>query len=154
MTTATPEIVEVLEQPTAVVRGRVPLSELPAFFDRSFGTLDDWLGRHGIEPSGPAFARYAAPPSEAADLEVGFPVRSAIKTDGSVEPSTLPAGTAARAVHAGAYDGLGDAWGALAQWIAAEGRAPGAALWEVYLTEPTPDMDPADLRTELTWLLE
>lgn len=57
MTTATPEIVEVSEQPTAVVRGRVPWSELPA-------------------------------------------------------------------------------------------------LWEVYLTEPSPDMDPADLRTELNWLLE
>jgi hypothetical protein len=24
-------------------------------------------------------------------------------------------------------------------------------MWEVYLTEPSPEMDPADLRTELNW---
>ena len=153
MTTTTPELVEVTEQPTAVIRGRVPMAELPAFFDRAFGALAEWLGRHGVTPTGPAFARYPGPPGEVADLEVGFPVESTIEVDGDIEPSTLPAGTAARTVHAGGYDGIGETWGALAQWIASEGRAPGAALWETYVTEPTPETDPADLRTELTWLL-
>lgn len=154
MTTTTPELVRLSEQPTAVIRGRVPMAELPAFFDRTFGTLAEWLGRHGIAPTGPAFARYAGPPAEVADLEVGFPVASVMETDGEVEPSTLPGGTVARAVHAGGYDGLGDSWAALAQWITDEGRVPGPVLWEVYVTEPSPDMDPADLRTELTWQLE
>jgi effector-binding domain-containing protein len=27
-------------------------------------------------------------------------------------------------------------------------------MWEVYLTEPSPDMDPAELRTELFWPLQ
>lgn len=154
MTTTAPELVELTEQPTVVVRGRVPMAELPAFFDRSFGSLGEWLGRHDIAPTGPAFARYDGPPAEVADLEVGFPVGSAIEPDGDIEAGTLPAGTAARTVHAGGYEGLGEAWGALARWIADAGRAPGPALWEVYVTEPSPDMDPADLRTELVWLLD
>lgn len=33
------------------------------------------------------------------------------------------------------------------------GALPGGreVTWEVYVTEPSPDMDPADLRTELNW---
>lgn len=153
MTTNTPELVELVEQVTAVIRSRVPTAELPAFFDRAFGTLGAWLGRHGVAPLGAAYARYDGPPGDVADLEVGFPVASPVEPDGDVEPGTLPGGLAARMVHAGGYDGLGEAWGALQQWIADQGREPGSALWEVYVTEPSPDMDPAELRTELVWLL-
>jgi hypothetical protein len=28
---------------------------------------------------------------------------------------------------------------------------PAASCWEVYTTEPSPEMDPADLRTQLVW---
>jgi effector-binding domain-containing protein len=151
MANPTPQLVEVDEQPTAVVRGRVPMAELPGFFDRSFGTLAGTLAEQGVEIVGPAFARYSGPPGEIADLEVGFPVAGAVEASGDVEPGTLPGGTVARVVHPGAYEDLGAAWGALSEWMAAEGHSPGPALWETYLTEPTPDTDPADLRTELTW---
>ena len=33
--------------------------------------------------------------------------------------------------------------------IGGMGRAPGSPFWEVYVTEPSPDMDPATLRTDL-----
>lgn len=153
MSTSTPQLVEVAEQPTAVIRARVPMAELAAHFDRAFGTIAAALARQGVAPAGAAFARYAGPPTDVADLEVGFPVGTPIEADGDVVPSSLPAGTVARTVHAGGYDQLGDAWGSLAAWIDEQGRAPADDLWEVYVTEPSPEMDPADLRTELTWLL-
>jgi effector-binding domain-containing protein len=56
-------------------------------------------------------------------------------------------------VHVGAFDGLGESWGRLGEWIGAQGLIPGADMWEVYVTEPSPDMDPADLRTELCWTI-
>jgi len=31
---------------------------------------------------------------------------------------------------------------------------PGADFWEVYVTEPNPDTDPVELRTELCWAVE
>ena len=49
---------------------------------------------------------------------------------------------------------MGEAWGRLGAWIAEQGLTPGADLWEVYVTEPNPEMDPADLRTELFWTVE
>jgi effector-binding domain-containing protein len=50
-----------------------------------------------------------------------------------------------------AFDGLGETWGRLQAWIREQDLTPGEALWEVYLTEPRPDMDPDELRTLLCW---
>ena len=33
--------------------------------------------------------------------------------------------------------------------VIADGREPAFPFWEVYVTEPTPDADPASLRTDL-----
>lgn len=150
----TPEIVDTESVTTAVVRGKVPLAELPAFFDRSFGTLAQVVAAQGLTVLGPAFARYHGPPTDVAELEVGFPVDGTVEADGDVQPGELPGGRVARVEHHGSFDELGSSWGALATWINDRGEAPSATLWEVYVTEPSPDMDPADLVTELSWLLE
>jgi effector-binding domain-containing protein len=148
---AEPQIVDVEEQPTAVVRGRVPMAEITGFFDTSFGQLAEVLGAQGRTPQGAAFARYHAQPTDVADLEVGFPVDEPVEPAGDVVASTLPGGRVARLVHEGSFDALGESWGRLAGWMAAEGLTPAPSMWEVYLTDPSPDMDPADLRTELNW---
>jgi len=153
MPSIAPEIVDVPEQPTAVIRGEVPTAELTAFFDRAFAALAPAIARQGAAPAGAAFARYDGAPAEVARLEVGFPVDRPIAADGEVVPAALPAARVARAVHVGSYDGLGSSWGALAAWIADQGAQPTDDLWEVYVTQPSPDVDPAGLRTELYWVL-
>ena len=52
-------------------------------------------------------------------------------------------------------DAVGDSWRRLAEWIAAAELAPGDDRWEVYLylTEPSPEMDPNELRTALNWTI-
>ena len=152
--TPEPRIVEVEPVAAAVVRGTVAVAELAPFFDRSFGALAQVVQAQGLAIAGPAFARYAGPPTDVAELEVGFPVAGAVEPDGDVQPGTLPGGRVARVEHHGSFDALGAAWEQLASWIAAAGETPSATLWEVYVTEPSPDMDPADLVTELSWLLE
>ena len=146
-----PELTVAVETTTAVIHGVVPMAEIADFFDRSFSELARVLAEQGIAPIGAAFARYAGPPGATADLEVGFPTDRAVSPSGAVHASALPAGRVARVVHAGGFDQLGTAWGRLGAWIAEQGLTPGADLWEVYLTEPSPDGDPADLRTELSW---
>lgn len=148
-----PELVDLDEATTAVIADVVAASDLPAFFDRSFTTLPAVLAAQGVTPVGPAFALHRRPMTETADLEVGFPTDRAVTADGDVRPGSLPAGRAARLVHHGAFDGLPGAWERLATWIAEQGLTPGEPMWEVYVTEPSPDMDPADLRTELVWPL-
>ena len=47
---AQPEIVEVPEATTAVVRGTVAMSDLADFFDSSFGVLREVLTKQGVAP--------------------------------------------------------------------------------------------------------
>ncbi len=143
------EFVDHEEQTTAVVTGVVRLEELRDFFDRSFGALAQVLADQDVAPRSAAFALYRGAPSDVVELEVGFVTDRAVEPSGDVQVGSLPAGRIARAVHAGSFDGLGDAWGALMAQVASEGLTPGSTMWEVYLTEPSPDMDPAELRTEL-----
>ncbi|BBF99261.1 MULTISPECIES: GyrI-like domain-containing protein [Pseudonocardia] len=152
MTTAgEPQLITTEPAVTAVVRGVVSADELPTFYDRAFGVLPATVAAQGITAAGPAFGLYHGLPGATFDLEVGFPTDRAVDTDGEVVAGGLPGGRTARLVHAGSFDGLGSAWQRLGAWIAGQGLTPGDTFWEVYLTEPTPEMDPADLRTELNW---
>lgn len=149
MTNEAPQIVEQPEQVTMVVRTVVPMAELPAVFDRAFPALGAVAADQQVQPQSPAFALYHGAPSDTADLEVGFVTGVAIEPVDDVAVGVLPGGRIARTVYSGGYEGLGEAWGALFGWAAANGLEPTGEMWEVYLNMPTPDGDPSDNRTEL-----
>jgi effector-binding domain-containing protein len=143
------EVVEVVEVTTAVIHGVIGADEIAAFFDRSFPAVAEAIGAQDAGIAGAAFARFHRPPGDTFDLEVGFPTLRPVEARGDVRPGTLPAGRVARLVHRGSYDELPGSWGRLRAWVTAEGMSPSGDLWEAYVTEPSPEMDPADLRTEL-----
>lgn len=143
-----PEIVDQPHTPTAVVRGTVSMQDMAPFYDRAFTQVAEAVARQGVSPQG-AFGLYLAPPEDVFELEAGFVVDRPVEADGDVQPSSLPAGRVARLSYFGAYDGLGEAWGRLMSWIAQQGLAQAGPMWEVYVTEPTPESDPATLRTDL-----
>ncbi|SCK19173.1 GyrI-like domain-containing protein [Streptomyces sp. WMMB 322] len=146
---AGPELVAFGGALTAVVRGVVPLAGLRDFFDASFRALGETLARQQVTVTGPAFGFYREPPKESADLEVGFATDRPVRPEGGVVAGSLPAARVARLVHHGSFDDLGASWERLHSWTHGQGLKPGPGMWEVYLTEPSPDMDPRDLRTEL-----
>lgn len=148
-----PQITTHDAQTTAVVRGRITMDAMAAFYDSSFGQVAEVLAAQGVTPTGGAFGYYLSVPTNQVELEVGFTTATPVTPQGEVSPSELPAGTVARATHAGAYDGLAGSWGALMTWVHEQGRTPAGPMWEVYVTEPTPDTDPDTLRTDLYVLL-
>jgi effector-binding domain-containing protein len=148
-----PEIIELPTVDTAVIHGVVAMTELADFFDRSFSTLTTVLADQGIAMTSAAFARYHGPPTDTFDLEAGFATDRPVQPEGPVTAGTLGGGRVARAIHTGSYDQLGSSWGRLQSWIESRGLVPGSDLWEVYVTKPSPDMDPAELITELNWSL-
>lgn len=153
------EIVEAQAVPTVVVRAQdCPMERLAELFDTTFAALFAALAQHGLAPAGIPFSLHHRIPDSTADLEVGIPVTAPLSgpiTVGDVvlTPSELPGGTVARTSHVGPYDGLGDAWGAFLGAVVASGRAPVLPFWEVYVTEPGPESDPATLRTDLFTLV-
>lgn len=148
-----PELVELEPATTAVVRGVVTWAELRDFFDASFGTLARAVEAQRITLLGPAFGLYHGDPGDTLDLEVGFPTAGAVRPEGDVVAGSLPGGRAARLTHHGSFDGLAGSWARLHTWMREQGLSPGADRWETYVTQPSPDMDPRELRTELSWPL-
>ena len=150
-----PTVLSVPEVPTAVVRAtNHPMSEVASLFDGTFSALFPALAAAGVAPVGPAFSLHHRMPTDTSDLEVGIPIdrplEAPIEAGGVlIEPSSLPTGDVATRSYLGGYDGLGEAWGAFMASVVAAGRAPAFPFWEVYVTEPTPDADPATLRTDL-----
>ncbi|MDT0300710.1 GyrI-like domain-containing protein [Streptomonospora wellingtoniae] len=149
-----PVIVTIESITTAVIGGTVAQDDLPAFFDSSFRTLAPAIAAQGVQITGPAFGLFRGMPSEPVDIEVGFPTDHPVDPSGDVAPGSLPAGRVARMVHAGGFDKLADSWARLFAWVGDQGHTPATIQWEVYLTEPSPDMNPDDLRVELNLPVE
>ncbi len=149
----TPEIVRREPVSTAVVRGTVRMEELPQFYDRAYPLVASVLEQQGLQPL-EAVGHYLTPPGQTIELEVGFTTVGRVEEDSDVVASSLPGGDVVRMTHLGPYEELAESWGRLASWIGQQGRRPGRSFWEVYVTEPSPEADPATMRTDLYWLLD
>lgn len=144
-----PTLVTVAQEPTAAIRHQsVTIADLPALFDAGFPAL----AASGAALSGPPFAIYHGDPMAVFDLQIGFPVSTPLTAPVpgavTVEPGVLPSGPAWALTHVGPYDTLGQSWGRLAAAATAQGFVPGP-FCEVYVSDPTPETDPATLRTDL-----
>lgn len=144
-------VVQADERPTAVVRARVPVAELPIFFQKAFSATWKALREQGLTPTGPPFALYHGIPTQSVDVEAGFPVTIAPHADGEVAAGTLPGGRAVEAVHVGPYDTMGETYGQVEQWMVGQRLQPGPVVWESYLSDPQRETDPATWRTLIHW---
>ncbi len=144
-----PEVIDVTPQSTAVIRLRIPCEECPQHFGPAVAELFGELERQGIAPAGPVFDHHFAPPDTHFDFEIGVPTSKPVAPNGRVFPSERPAFRAAKAVLAGDYELLSQAWPEFMKWIAAQGLETSADFWQVFAKGPESDPDPATWRTEL-----
>ena len=154
-------VIEVPATPAAVVEAReVHMADLPELFDSTFSGLFPVLSDAGLEPAGPAFALYTRQPSETVDLQLGLPTSAGLTNAQPIAgghiviPAELPGGSMAVRSHLGGYDGLGESWALLLKDAVAAGHRPGLPFIELYITEPSPQADPADMRTDLFLTLD
>lgn len=153
------EISEPLTEPTLVTREAHPAvivrhlgvraDQLPGLFDAGFLAL----AASGVPINGPAFAAYHGDPGATFDLDIGFPVAETLGAPVqvgklAVRGSELPGGELLGLTHVGPYDTLAQSWDRLATDAAERGLQP-SGFFEVYVTEPSPEVDPATLRTDL-----
>jgi effector-binding domain-containing protein len=142
-------IVDLQEQPTAVVREQVAMNALPEFFGRAFAAVSAALEAQRVQASGPPFALYRGMPTETVDVEAGFPVSTTVVTVNGVRAGILPACRAVQAMHVGSYDTLGGTYEAVKQRMQEEGLEASDDMWEYYLSDQS--TDPATWRTLVVW---
>lgn len=152
MSQSTPELTTLEPIQAAVVRRTVPMSELRTFFDSVFGTIMAAVHEQQVAVTGPPFAMYFGMPTDTVDVAAGFPTGRRISpTAEGVVPFELPGGRAVQFLHVGSYDDLGEAYARMTAWMGEQALTPADAMWESYLTEPTPGGDPAANQTLITW---
>jgi effector-binding domain-containing protein len=143
------KIVELQEQPTAVIRERVAMTALPEFFGRAFAAVSAALEAQKVQPAGPPFALYRGMPTGTVDVEAGFPVSTNIAVANGVRAGNLPACRAVQAMHVGSYDTLGTTYEAVKQRMGEEGLKASDDMWEYYLSDQS--TAPATSRTLVVW---
>lgn len=151
-----PEVLDLEVQPTLVVRSEHQrMDDMATLMDGTFSHVPQALLGAGLHITGPAVALYRGVPGETVFVEVGFPVDRVPEGDiplpGGLTAiaSELPGGRAVRTSHLGGYDDLGSAWEGFVGSTEELGETIADPYWEIYVTEPTPDLDPAALRTDL-----
>jgi len=151
------EIKTLEPQSSLAVRVRVPMDQLDlgALFATHLPRLQA-LAADG----GPPYGRYHEFGPTQADVEIGIPVGDISPNlpdpgggEHPIEPSELPGGPTAIAIHHGSYETLGPAYDRLHDWIHSQGHEEGPGPWESYLDLPDQVEDEASLRTVLHWPL-
>lgn len=137
---------------TASIRAEVARDDISETMGRFFRVVREALAKQGVHADGAPFARYHTF-GEMVDLEAGSMLTTPIQPDGEVKPGQLPAGPAAIAVHAGPYESLGQTHEAMGQWLAASRHQPNGGPWELYITDPSAEPDPARWLTEIIYPL-
>ena len=147
MTTYEVTLKEVTAQPTLVVPAVTTWPEFPTLWGQLLDDVWTHLRANNINSGCPNVMLYL---DNQPHVEVGVLNRRNCPPGGHVVASTLPAGQVATAVHTGAYSGIGNAHQAVLDWSADNGIPLSGVRWEVYGPHQE---DPAELRTEVTWLI-
>jgi effector-binding domain-containing protein len=144
-----PHITSTEARPAATIHLSIPRSAIQQVMGPAINEVIAAVRAQGIGPAGPVFAHHLAMSPDTFDFEVGVPVTKPAQASGRVTPSSLPGGRVARTVFHGNYDKLHAAWSEFGKWVGARALQPAPHLWEVYVTGPESDPDPAAWRTEL-----
>jgi effector-binding domain-containing protein len=147
------EVRQVEPHHVAAVEFRANAVDMPKNIGAAFQTVVDYLSKAGIQPTGPAVARYSLPDDNGVfHVAAGFYVDAPFEGDGNVIPVELPAGDAACTTHIGPYQSLPQAYEAIFAWAKQNGRDTDTIMWEEYHSPP--ETPPSETRTEVYWPLK
>ena len=133
----------------AVRRATVTTAGMREFYDSVYSDVARTAAAQGVGITGPAMGCYFRfdPAADVVDVAAGFPTDRAVTEQDGVVPLVLEAGRVARLEHVGSYDDLGATHGRLLAWASENGLHTGVPFCETYVTQPSPEADPATMRT-------
>ena len=145
------------------IRTQVPHTMLPTVIPQYIDEVIAWLGTQGVEPNGAPFIRYYVIDMDAElDIEVGWPVATALEGNGRIQGGVLPAGCYATLIYTGVENGI-KGNGALIEWAQDNGvewdrwdDEKGDAFRsrvEFFLTNPDDEPNPEKWGTEVAILV-
>ena len=108
-----------------------------------------------IFPAGPLIGVYYNTPDQVKpanlEWEIGFPITPQVLPQPPLEKKQWNFTLVVSTVHVGPYEKTGETIAKMQEWMKANNLAPSGPLLERYLTMPTPETKPENLKTEI-WI--
>lgn len=82
-------------------------------------------------------------------MEAGLPITGNARPEGEIILSSIPAGRYASVIHKGSYDTVDQAHQAIEKWLQRQGLTADSDVFEIYLTDPDEQPDPAEWQTQV-----
>lgn len=142
------EVRQMPAQPVLSIRSRTPMDNLQQVLGQSYEKIALLLNELGENPAGCPFVIYYNMDMQDLDVEVGFPVSSALPGKGAIQAGDFPAGWAATCEYTGPYPEMVSAYEALTHWIQEHNYQPTGVAIEVYLNSPS-QTPPEELKTQI-----
>src|SRR4051812_30355537 len=140
------------KRPTAVVRRRASVKDLPRIVPEACGIVWNVVRAQNIKGAGRHVALYL---DDQINLEVGVELEAPFAGHGEVLGSGLPSGTVATTTHFGPYNQLPAAHHAIRDWCANHGHALAGPNWEIYgHWDDAWNSDPSKIRTDVFYQLK
>ncbi|GAB4200937.1 MAG: hypothetical protein Tsb002_37280 [Wenzhouxiangellaceae bacterium] len=141
------------ETPVLFMRRRITREQIASTLAELLPAVYQYAISQGIALAGQPFTRYGSWSAGGVTIEAGLPVAAAATGEGEIHGGVLSAGEVAATIHVGPYETLNQAYSALEAWFADQQRQPGGDPWEVYITDPGEEPDPAKWQTAVYWPL-
>jgi effector-binding domain-containing protein len=156
------ELIELPEQPYVALDLVCSPDEFPFEVEKILTEIWGLLDVVGIPPAGPPICLVPqisstedeVPPPTPWRLLVGFPVEEELAAEDPVRFGHLPGGKVLTTLHMGKLESLSTAYLALQVHMMAKGLTPVGSPWEIYLTDPVWEPDPAQWRTIVNWAVK
>jgi len=142
------EIVEVPEQVLLAVELQVACADLSRKLGPALERVLSKALSRGASP-GRVIVRRLADDGQTTHVSAGICVAEDTEGDETVRRTLLPKARTARATNVGPYDGLAEAHAELLAWAKGQGLTPAGPPWEVHLTDPGDEPDPARAEAQL-----
>ena len=146
------ELLDREAQPVLAVRTRARVEDLQQAIGSAYGAIMQHAGQLGAWPCGAPYVAYFNRDMQDLDLEIGFPFARRLEGRGAVIAGEIPGGRAATCLHVGPFQGLTEAYAALAAWMTEKGYEAAGPAYEFYLNDPQ-STAPEALQTQIVFPL-
>ena len=121
-----------------------------------YGEIYQTIAMQGVIPNSQPFARYERFPMHAGDkdivvLKAGTFIETVIETEGRLQLGRSQGGNTLQASHFGVYETLGKTHGSLHEYAAEKGYIIQGSAYEMYLTDPAMESNPANWETNVIY---
>jgi effector-binding domain-containing protein len=147
------EIINRESQPALSIRTRTPIQNMPQVLGNAFGSIMQYLGEIGENPSGAPYVGFYNLDMQDLDIEIGFPTARSLEGKENIKSSEIPAGRYGFCLHIGPYSASEPAYTALTEFVKKKGFEPSGIAYEIYLNDPQ-SVPEEKLQTQVLFLLK